>query len=171
MISIDWPAARLTPIARARALAAGLPGAGLAEVTIEAPYDEAWPRIMDLERSTPAADPLVSDLEVRSRRLDDDGVEHLDVRSRSLFGWARFDVRIEDGFCLMAERRRLFVVVMAAEPHADDPSRTRYVHVEAISRRLARPLSPVFRRIVAADARGFRAHVERELGPPPEGAP
>jgi len=171
MTSVDWPTARLTPIARARALAAGLPGAGLAEISIDAPYIEAWARIMDLERSTPAADRHVSELHVRSRRTDDHGVQHLDVRARSVAGWARFDVRVEDGFCLMAARNRPFVVVMAAEPDRDDPTRTRYVHVEAVPRRFSRPLGPVFRRIVAADARGFRDHVERELGRPGGGAP
>jgi hypothetical protein len=161
MSTIDWPTGRLTPIARARALAAGLPGAGYAETTIDRPFAEAWPLLMDLERSVPAADRLVRSIRVRERVILPDGAERLQMTSRSSLGPRQdFDVRIEQGFCLMQESRRLFVVVMAAEPHPEHPGATRYVHVEAVPRRLARPLGRVFDRIVADDARGFRHHLE-----------
>lgn len=161
MSTIDWPTARLTPIARARALAAGLPGAGYAETTIDRPFVDAWPRLMDLERSVPAADRLVRSIRVLEREVLPDGSERIQMTSRSSLGpWQDFDVRVEDGFCLMQEARRLFVVVMAAEPDPHDPSATRYAHVEAIPRRLARPLGRIFDRIVADDVRGFRRHLE-----------
>jgi hypothetical protein len=160
MSAVDWPDATLGPIARARALAAGLPGAGLAEVTIATPFAEAWPRIMDLERSVPAADRLVARIRVLAREVRPDGVESLRVASTSPFGLTQhLDVTIEDGFCLMRARGR-FVVVMAAEPERDDPTRTRYVHVESIPRRAARVLRPMMNRVVAGDARGFRRFVE-----------
>jgi hypothetical protein len=164
MSAVNWPDATLSPIARARALAAGLPGAGLAEVTIAAPFAEAWSRIMDLERSVPAADHLVTSIRVRSREVGPDGVERLRIVSRSPLGLAqKHDVTIEDGFCLM-RAPGTFVVVMAAEPLPDDPGRTRYVHVESVPRRAARFLRPVMNRIVAADARGFRRFVESAGG-------
>jgi hypothetical protein len=160
-MSTGWPDATLGPIARARALAAGLPGAGLAEVTIDAPYAQAWPRIMDLERSVPAADRLVRAIRVRSREVGPDGVERLRVASVSPLGLAQhLEVTVEDGFCLMWAPRRTFAVVMAAEPEEGHPRRTRYVHVESIPRRPARILRPLMNRIVAGDARGFRAYVE-----------
>lgn len=159
-MTVDWPDATLRPIARARALAAGLPGAGLAEVTIDAPYAEAWPRIMDLPRSVPAADHLVTAIHVRSRQQLPDGTERLRVISTAPGGFRMgFDVTIEDGFCLMRAPGR-FIVVMAAEPDRGDPGRTRYVHVESIPRRGTGILRPVMNRIVAGDARGFRAFVE-----------
>lgn len=160
-MSIPWPTARLTPIARARAMAAGLPGSGYAEITIDRPYAEAWAALMDLEHSGPSADYLVRSIRVHARTIEDDGVEHLEMISRSPAGLGqRFDVRVEDGYCLMRARHRLFVVVMAAEPDPDDPTKTRYAHVEAIPRRGTRVLRRVMRRLVADDVQGFRRHLE-----------
>ncbi len=161
MSAIEWPEADLSTVDRLRILAATLPGAGHAEITIDVPFAEAWPRLMDLERSVPVADAGVRSLRVLDRRILVDGSERLDVRAWTTVGLPqRFDVRIEDGFCLMQGRSRLFVVVMAAEPEADDPSRTRYAHVEAVPRRGAGPLRRVMQRTVQSDVRGFRSYLE-----------
>ena len=47
-----WPAARMGPIGRARALAASIPSAAWTEgVLVDAPYDSAWPWVADLGTS------------------------------------------------------------------------------------------------------------------------
>jgi len=162
MTTIDWPVAHLSTVARARAIAAGLPGSGCAEILMDVPFAQAWPRLMDLERSVPDADRGVRSIHVRSRTTGPDGAEQLVVTARTAFGLReRFDVRIEEGWCLMRGASRLFVVVMAAEPDPADPTRTRYVHVEAVPRRGAGPLRPLLQWMVAGDVRGFRRHVER----------
>jgi hypothetical protein len=162
MSTIDWPDARLTPFARARAMAAGIPSAACAEITMNRPFTEAWALLMDLERSVPAADRSVHSMTVRSRRRLDDGAEELHATSRSPFGLReRFTVRVEEGYCLMRGSRGLFVVVMAAEPDPDDPSRTRYLHLEAVPRRFTRLLRGVLAGMVSDDVKGFRRFVER----------
>jgi hypothetical protein len=161
MSSIAWPEAALTPVARARALAAAFPVAGLAETTIDVPFADAWPRLMELERSVPAADRSVRSITVRSREFLPDGAEQLRITARAPGGLPqRFDVRIEDGFCLMNGVGHLFVVVMAAEPDPADPSRTHYVHVESVPRRGTRFLRPLLQREVESDVVGFRRYLE-----------
>ena len=161
MSSIVWPEATLTPVARARVLAAALPVAGLAETTIDVPFAEAWPRLMELERSVPAADRVVRSITVRSRQTLPDGVEQVRITARAPGGLPQwFDVRIENGFCLMNGVGRLFVVVMAAEPDPSDSSRTHYVHVEAVPRRGTRFLRRILQHEVEGDAAGFRRYLE-----------
>jgi hypothetical protein len=161
MSAIDWPDAGLSTVARLRILAATLPGAGHAETTIDVPFAEAWPRLMELERSVPAADRGVRAIRVLDRSISDDGAELLDIRAWTTFGLPqRFDVRVEEGFCLMRGRGRLFVVVMAAEPVADDPTRTRYAHVEAVPRRGGGLLRRVMQPTVESDVRGFHRYLQ-----------
>lgn len=170
-----WPLATLSPVARARALAAALPGAGYAETTIDAPFAEAWAIIADLERSVPDADTTVRSLRIRSRRvLEDERGASIDgpVEQLRLFAWANppipllLDARLEPGYCLMRVPGRLFVIVMAAEPHPTDPTRTIYGHVEVVPRALGRPLRRLLDRVVAGDAAGFRRHVEERIARP-----
>lgn len=150
----DAVAADLTPMARARALAAALPGAGYAEAVYDLPYEAAWAGLTDFERSVPAADLLVSRVVVRSRRRLDDGAEELRLRTWSPLGTRQsFTVRLEDGFCLMRGDGRLFVVVMAATP--EPGGRTRYAHVEAVPRRAGALLGPFLQRTVRSDVEGF----------------
>ena len=150
----DWPQASLDYVARARVVAAALPGAGVVESTFDVPFDRYWGFVADLERSVPAFDPNVGALVVEQR----DG-ERLVVRARSPRGLpSRFDVDLtDDGWCLMVERHRLFTVVMAAVP---DGGRTRAIHVEAVPRRVGRLLRPLMRRNVRLDVEGIR----RQLG-------
>jgi len=156
--SVVWPEAKLSPVARARALAAGIAGAGYHEAIFDVPYEVAWPRLIDLERSVPAADKLVRRIRVDERRRLDDGVEELRFRSSSPLGLvARFTARVEDGFCLMQATRRLYVVVMAAEP--TDDGRTRFGQLEGVPRRGTRFLRPIMRLVVGDDIKGFRRYV------------
>lgn len=164
---MSWPVATLGPIGRARALAAGLPGAVLQEGVIDAPFAEVWGFVSDLERSVPTFDAVVA----RLRVVDRDG-SRLRVRTRASWRMAGlpldFEVDLEDGWCWMVGRPRVYVVAMAAEPHPDDPGRTRYAHLEGLTlrpRALARATRGRSRRHVASDVAG----IERALGvdPPP----
>ena len=130
-VARQWPVATLGPIARARALAASIPSAAWTEGILDAPYDEAWPWITDLENSVPRFDTQVTKLRVQKRRTGEEaGTERLEIAATT-FGIAfPFDVRLENGFCIMQARARLYLVVMAAEPH-DSGERTRFLHLEA----------------------------------------
>lgn len=162
MTSETWPTAELHPTGRARALAAGLPGAVLQEGVIDAPFARVWGFISDLERSVPEFDDSVARLRVRER----DGTR-LRVGTRASWRMAGlplgFDVDLEDGWCWMVSRPRLYVVAMAAEPDPDDPDRTRYAHLEGLTvrpRSVARATRWRSRRHVASDVAG----IERALG-------
>ena len=162
--AVAWPEATLTPVARVRALAAGIPGAGYAEAIFDVPYETAWPRLVDLERSVPAADKLVRRILMKSRRRLDDGAEELRFRSTSPLGlFTSFTARVEDGFCIMQATGRLYVVAMAAEP--TDDGRTRFGQLEAVPRRLGRLLRPIMRLTTADDVKGFRRYATARRGP------
>lgn len=155
MTALDWPVAQVTPLARARALAAAIPGAGYREAIFDVPYDVAWPRLADLERSVPAADKVVRRLRIKERRVIADGVEELRFTASSPIGLITpFTARLEDGFCLMRAKWRLYVVVMAAEP--TDDGRTRFGQIEAVPRRGGRLLRWLMRITTADDVKGFR---------------
>ena len=108
-----------------------------------------------------ASTPRSASCGVRARRFED-GAERLQIAATT-FGIAfPFDVRLEDGFCLMQARARLYLVVMAAEP-LDDGERTRFFHLEAIPlpgtavlrRILQREVDADFRHLARIAARGF----------------
>jgi hypothetical protein len=147
----DWPTAHLDPVRQLRVLAEVLPGVGLIERVLDAPYERVWSFLADLERSVPAFDPMVRSLRVVSR----DG-EHLIVATRMphLPIPLRFQVELRDGWCLM--RSRTYLVGMAAAPLAG--GRTCYAHLEGLPiRRLPvlRPLRPLFRWVVTGDVNGI----------------
>lgn len=161
----DAVAADLSTVGRARALAAATPGVGYIEVTFDMPFAEAWPLIADLERSVPAADPLVARLAVHDRRPVGDGTDELRFTTWSPLGWRlRFTARMEQGWCLMQARGRAFAVLMAAAPEPGDPERTRFCQFEGVPRRVAAPLRPLFRRTVRGDAAGFRRYLADRRG-------
>jgi len=145
-----WPVARLDPVRQLRVLAEVLPGVGLVERVLDAPYQRVWSFLADLERSAPAFDPMVRWLRI----LDREG-ERLTVAARAPL-WPvpiRFEVELRDGWCLM--RSRTYLVGMAAAPLSE---RTRYAHLEGLPWRGApglRALRPVFRRVAAADVDGI----------------
>jgi hypothetical protein len=144
-----WPVARLGPIGRAMTLARSIPSAAWAEGVLDAPYTTTWRWLSDLERSVPAFDTQVRKVHV-VERAPADGAEQLRITA-STFGVAfPFDVRLEDGFCLMQARARLYLVVMAAEPH-DGGARTRFFHLEAIPLPGTRVLRGYLQRVVDGD--------------------
>jgi hypothetical protein len=153
----QWPIAHLDPVRQLRVLAEVLPGVGLVERILDAPYERVWSFLEDLEHSVPAFDPMVRSLGVLAR----DG-EHLTVATRMphLPIPLRFEVELRDGWCLM--RSPLYLVGMAAVPLGED--QTRYAHLEGLPVRrpvALRPLRPMFRRIVTGDING----ITRVLGP------
>jgi hypothetical protein len=157
----EWPTARLDPVRQLRVLGEVLPGVGLVERVLEAPYARVWSFLADLERSVPVFDPMVRSLRVLSR----DG-ERLTaaVWMPRLPVPLRFQVELREGWCLM--RSRTYLVGMAAVPIEAD--RTRYAHLEGLPLRrppALRPLRPLFRRIVTGDING----ITRALRPRPPG--
>ena len=162
-----WPTAALGPRARLRALAAGLPGAVLVERVIDAPFEDVWGFIADLERSVPTFDQ-----DVRGLRITDRDGTRLQARAasswRAGFVPLAFAIDLEPGWCWMVSRPHLYVVGMAAEPDPDDPGRTRYAHLEGIALR-HRLLAPVARatrgqtrRHVRSDIAGIARQVTRD---------
>jgi len=150
-----WPEAHLDPIARLRVIESAVPSLIGAERVIDAPFDDVWSWIADLEISVPTFDHSVSKLRIAARTGAD-----LDVRAQS-FGVPislRFDARLEPGLCIMRARRRLYFVGMAAVAEGD---RTRFRHVEGVPLpavgRVARPLVG---REVRSDLAGIAAHFE-----------
>ncbi|MEY2403008.1 MAG: hypothetical protein QOD38_559 [Acidimicrobiaceae bacterium] len=126
-----WPAARLGPLARLRAIAAGLPGVHLHEEVIDAAFDDVWRFVSDLERTTTTFEP-----DVRSLRILERDAAHWKVRIR-LAPWLgalplNLDVTMQDGWCWMISRPHLYVVGMAAEPLEGSPTATSYGHLEGV---------------------------------------
>lgn len=150
MTDHDWPIATLDRIRRLRVLAATIPNATMAEAVIDAPFDRMWPWFADLERSVPVFDGQVRRLRIRARHGD-----RLDVMTRvgpgALVPWP-FDVVLQEGWCLMAGRARLYVVGMAAEPAGEQ---TRVGVLEGIPLRGGRVARPTIGRHVRGDLRGI----------------
>jgi hypothetical protein len=145
----DWPVASLGPIGRARALAASIPSAAWAEGILDAPYETVWRWVADLEVSVPRFDSQVHALRVRERDPGN-GADRLRIRASTFGIPVPFVVRLEDGYCLMQARARLYLVLMAAEPH-DGRTRTRFFHLEAVPLPMTRLLRPLLQRGVDAD--------------------
>ena len=106
--------------------------------------------------SVPRFDTQVRALRVLERGAADsaDGAQRLRIRATTFgFGFP-FDVRLEDGFCLMQARARLYLVLMAAEPH-DDGARTRFFHLEGVPLPGTRLLRSHLQRAVDADFRNL----------------
>ncbi len=129
----EWPTASLGPVARAKVLASAWPSAAWVEGVLDAPYRAVWSWISDLEHSIPQFDTTVTRVRVRSRRPapGEPGVDLVSLTATAFALPLPFDVRLEDGFCLMRGAARLYLVIMAAEPHSDG-ARTHFCHVEAV---------------------------------------
>ena len=135
-----WPVASLDPVARLRALAAGLPGVSIEERRLASSLPEVWDFISDLERSIPSFDRSVASIRVL-KHCD----THLRIQARSTWRSAfqpmRFEVDLEPGWCWMVSRPTLYVVGMAAVADGDG---THFAHLEGLSIPW-RPLRPLLR--------------------------
>jgi len=155
-----WPTAALDPIRRARVLAAAVPG-GFAEAVLDVPYERAWAWLTDLEHSVPAFDRRVDRLRITARRPAPDGVaEDISFVATRHRVSLPFTARLEEGWCVMRARGRIFVVVMAAVP--EGAGRTRYAQLEAVPLPFGRLLQPHFGRDVQHDVKGIRSLLSRE---------
>ena len=133
-----WPTAELDPVARMRALAAGLPHVAKNETVFEAGFDRVWTLVSDFEQYTARVEAAVGAVKVVSRdgeRLVLDVKGPIPLRSCG----PRFDVVLRPGWCLMSSR--LGDIGMAARPEGE--GRTRYFHFEGSSL-LGRLVKPVF---------------------------
>lgn len=150
-----WPVARLHPISRLRALAAGLAGVAIEERQLDASFESVWGFIADLERSIPTFDRSVASIRI----LDSNGSR---LRIRAVSSWrvgfvpVHFDVQLEPGWCWMVSRPRLYVIGMAAVPDGDG---TRYAHMEGFSIP-GRPFRPLLRFLASRYARHIRADLD-----------
>ena len=137
-----------------------MPG-GFAEAVIDVPYERAWAWLSDLERSVPAFDRRVDRLRITARRPAPDGVaEDLSFVTTRRRVSLPFTARLEDGWCVMRARGRIFVVVMAAVP--DGAGRTRYAQLEAMPLPGGRLLQSHFTRDVQHDVKGIRRLLSSE---------
>jgi hypothetical protein len=157
----DWPVATLDPIRRARVLAATVPNAAAIETVIDAPFQDVWPWMVDFERSVPEFDTTIRKVRVHARRREGH-VEHVALTATGVGMPVGLPctARVEDGFCIMQGRWRLYLVVMAAAP-TDGGAHTRFVHMEAIPLPGSWLARSYLQRVVRADVAGIhrRFHV------------
>ena len=157
MTSIAWPTASLDPIARAKVLGRAIPSAAWQETTVDVPYEQVWSWISDVERSVPSFDRVVTRLRIRDVQVVD-GAQQLRLSVSNLGIPIPFEARLEDGFCMMQARARLYLVVIAAAP-ADDGHRARILHLEAVPL----PGARVFRRWLQREVNNDLANMTRLL--------
>ena len=160
-MTVDWPEAHLDPIRRAKVLAAALPASASAEGVLDALYRKVWPWVSDVEHSVHRFDSTVSKI-VISQRLHIGHVVDATMTVTAKGVRLPFRARIEDGFCLMRARARLYVVIMAAVP-VDDGTRTRFFHMEAVPLPMARGLVGLLQREVDHDFANLAAIAAAEL--------
>ncbi len=160
MTTPTWPVATLDSIRRLHVLGAAVPGAVVAETTIDAPIDLVWAVAADLEHELPA---YLAD--VRSLRITRREGERLEAYAHGYAGLrARFDIVLRPGWCVM--RSRFLVGAMAAVADGDQ---TRFaflggVHVPA--QQLAAPaLRAVGQRVAPRVLAGFTDRVRLRQGP------
>ncbi|MFG2822723.1 hypothetical protein ACGFX4_25210 [Kitasatospora sp. NPDC048365] len=143
----DWPVADFDPVRRLRVLAATVPGASLHEAVLAEPFERVWEVAADLEGALPRWLP-----DIRTVRANADATEALIVGHSRLR--ARFDVRLEPGWCLMQSR---FVLGgMAARP---DGEGTRFAFLGTLRLPAAGLLAPALRPLGVRSLRRFEALV------------
>jgi hypothetical protein len=155
-----WPVASLDPISRAKVLAATIPSAAFHLGVINAPYDEVWSWTTQLDKSVARFDSQVDRVVIQRREeLDEAGATLLRMTARTHGLTVPFQVRIEEGFCLMRGWARVYLVIMAAVPE-DEGERTRFFHMEAIPLPGAGPMRRIIQREVDADFRHLKRLAE-----------
>ena len=118
-----YPTVELDPVRRVRVLAAGIPGAAVAEATLDAPFDAVWESVTDFERDVPKIEVFVGSARVLRREG-----ERLDLEVKApLRRPERMRVVLRRGWCLMESDSG--IAVMAAKPEGD---KTRFAHLEAV---------------------------------------
>ena len=118
-----YPTAELDPVRRVRVLAAGIPGAAVAETTLDAPFEAVWESVTDFEGDVPRIEVFVGSARVLSREG-----ERLEIEVKApLRPPERMRVLLRRGWCLMESHSG--IAVMAARPEGD---KTRFAHLEAI---------------------------------------
>jgi hypothetical protein len=134
----NWPAAELDAIRRLRVLAAAVPGAVVAEATLDAPFELVWAVAGDLEGELPR---YLRD--VRSFRITRAAGTRLEADARGYAGLrARFDIVLRPGWCVM--RSRFLLGAMAAAPDGD---RTRFAFLAAVHVPAQPALAPALRAV------------------------
>ncbi|MGH8828580.1 MAG: hypothetical protein ACRDVZ_13500 [Jiangellaceae bacterium] len=108
----SWPFAGLDQVRRLRALAASIPGAAVTERVIDAPIDQVWSILADLEG---AAGEILPDMKsVQMIRRDGDRVVAL---ARSRYGMrARLSGVLRPGWCWLQGRFLLIGMAATSEP-------------------------------------------------------
>lgn len=141
-MTIAWPVAELDPVARLRALAAGLPHVSLRECVIEAPFAEVWGIAGDLEHGVPRIERGLERVEILNRTG-----QRIELVAHGPLG-TRMSMQaiLQPGWCVM--RSRIADVGMAATPEGAEA--TRFAHFEG-SPLLGRAARPLFRRRIGGD--------------------
>jgi hypothetical protein len=132
---MSYPTVELDPIRRLHVLAAAVPGAGVIEQLLDAPFDAVWAAATDFEGAVPEIELFIGRAEVVSRegeRLEARITPPLMPRSMPLH------VVLRPGWCWMVSP--LAVAGMAAVPEGE---RTRFAHLEALTMPGGRFLGPL----------------------------
>ena len=118
-----YPAVELDPVRRTRVLAAGIPGAAVAEAVLDAPFEAVWEAATDFEGDVPKIEIFVGSARILSREG-----ERLELEVKApLRRPERMRVVLREGWCLMDSPSG--IAVMAARPEGKG---TRFAHLEAI---------------------------------------
>jgi hypothetical protein len=144
---VSYPAVELDPIRRLNVLAAAIPGAGVVEQVLDAPFDAVWAAATDFEGSVPQIEIFIGKAVVVSHegeRLEARITPPLMRRPQPLH------VVLRPGWCWMVSP--VAVAGMAAVPEGQ---RTRFAHLEALTLPGGRFLAPL---LVA------KMRLARELG-------
>jgi hypothetical protein len=108
---MSWPHADLDVIGRLSVLAAVVPGAVVAETRVDAPFEQVWAVVADLEDELPRYLP-----DVRSLRIARRSGERLEAYARGYAGLrARFDIVLRPGWCVMRSRFLLGGIAAVAD--------------------------------------------------------
>ena len=108
-----WPTAPLDPVRRLMIMADAVRGARTVTRVVDAPFDEVWTRLSDLEGDFGRIQPDMRHVRVQLRTG-----EHVEALARSRFGMrARLRGVLRPGWCWM--QSRFLIIGMAAVQQPD----------------------------------------------------